>query len=101
MDNNIIEVLNEKNEKEKIEVLKYFTLKINQKDYIIYKSLNNSKNDTLIFSAEIEETENEIYLKQIKENEILEKIKNIMEELYNGWNYWKRCIWVKIKRKEN
>ena len=48
MDNNIIEVLNEKNEKEKIEVLKYFTLKINQKDYIIYKSLNNSKNDTLI-----------------------------------------------------
>lgn len=84
MDNNIIEVLNEKNEKEKIEVLKYFTLKINQKDYIIYKSLNNSKNDTLIFSAEIEETENEIYLKQIKENEILEKIKNIMEELYNG-----------------
>ena len=84
MDNNIIEVLNEKNEKEKIEVLKYFTLKINQKDYIIYKSLNDSKNDTLIFSAEIEETENEIYLKQIKENEILEKIKNIMEELYNG-----------------
>lgn len=80
--NGIIEVLNEKNEKEKIQILKYFTLKANQKDYIIYKNLNlNTTADVFVFSAEIEETKDCISLKSIEDKEILEKIKKIMEEL--------------------
>lgn len=80
-DNCIIEVINEKNEKEKIQVLKYFTLKSNQKDYIIYKSFNlKNTMDVLIFSAEIEEGKDYMYLKSIEDKEILEKLKTIMED---------------------
>lgn len=83
----IIEVINEKNEKEKIQVLKYFTLKTNQKDYIIYKNSEiKTSADVFIFAAEIEETKDSICLKSIEDKESLDKIKEIMEELYNGRN---------------
>lgn len=81
----IINVFNEKGKLEKIEILKYFTLKFNQKDYIIYKNLDlNTKNDSLVFSAEVEENDDNIYLKPIVNKEISEKIKKIMEEIYSN-----------------
>ena len=83
----IISVLNEEGKLEQIEIIKYFTLKSNQKDYIIYKSLDfNTNNDILIFSAEIDEKNNEIHLKSIENKEIEAKIKKIMEEIFNGRN---------------
>ena len=81
MNENIIEVFNEKNKKEQIEIIKYIKLKLNKKKYIIYKKLNSDKVKIEIFSAEIIENKNEIFLKDIKEKEVLEKIQNIMEEL--------------------
>lgn len=81
----MISVFNEEGKLEQIEIIKYFTLKFNQKDYIIYKSpALNTKNDSLIFSAEIEEKDDEIHLKSIENKEIELKIKKIMEEIFNG-----------------
>ena len=81
MNKNIIEVFNDKNKKEKIEIIKYIKLKSNKKRYIIYKKINSEKIKIKIFSAEVIENKNEIFLKDIKEKEVLEKIQNIMEEL--------------------
>lgn len=81
----MISVFNEEGKLEQIEIIKYFTLKFNQKDYIIYKSpAFNTKNDSLIFSAEIEEKDDKIHLKSIENKEIELKIKKIMEEIFNG-----------------
>lgn len=65
-----------------IEVLHYFTLDYNGKDYIIYKIANNRKNN-LIYSAEIRETNAEIILKEIKDEQVIIKLQQVMQELYN------------------
>ncbi len=82
---NIIEVINESNKTEKIEVLKYFKFKNDDRTYIIYKNAHDiSKNKSIIFSAEVIEDDDSITLKEINDENIVEKIRQIAEEIYNG-----------------
>lgn len=84
----ILEVYNQEGKLEKIEVIKYFSLKRNNKDYIIYKPLEKSSNkDTLIFSAEIEESDDNISLLPIENKEIKELIQEIAENIFKGEKY--------------
>lgn len=82
---NILEVHNQDNKVEKIEVLKYFTLNKNNKEYIIYKTLTAKVNsDALIFSAEIVEKSDSILVLPIEDKEIENLIKDITEKLIKG-----------------
>lgn len=84
MNENIIEVLNNNGTPEHIEILKYFSLKSNGKDYILYKKdLKNTK-EYIIYSAEIKELSDNIILNSIEDKEVLDEIKNIVEEIKNG-----------------
>ena len=81
----ILEVYNQDEKLEKIEVLKYFSLKQNNKDYIIYKPLTtNSNSDVLIFSAEINENEDSIFLMPRENKEIESLMKDVAEKLFKG-----------------
>ena len=81
----ILEVYNQDEKVEKIEVLKYFSLKQNNKDYIIYKPLTtNSNSDELIFSAEINENGDSIFLLPIENKEIEKLMKDIAGKLFKG-----------------
>lgn len=81
----ILEVYNQDEKVEKIEVLKYFSLKQNNKNYIIYKPLvANLKSDSLIFSAEINEKEDIIFLMPIEDKKIESLMKDIAEKLFKG-----------------
>ena len=82
---NIIEVINELNKTEKIEVLKYFKFKNDDRTYIIYKTVQDvSNNKSIIFSAEVIEEDDSISLREITDENIVEKIRQIAEEIYNG-----------------
>lgn len=81
----ILEVYNQDEKLEKIEVLKYFSLKQNNKDYIIYKPLTTNLNsDVSIFSAEINENEDSIFLMPIENKEIESLMKDVAEKLFKG-----------------
>lgn len=84
MEDNIIEIINSKGQKEKIEILKYFKLNLNQKDYIIYKSAGLSSKEYSLYAAEIYEDNNDIILTPIIEKAILNEIEKIMRGMKNG-----------------
>lgn len=77
---NIIDVIDEKGRKDRIEILKYFTLKSNNKDYIIYKKENKKNTDEKVFASQVIENKNDIFLKEIKESELINKMQKIMED---------------------
>lgn len=85
-ENSILEVYNQDNKVEKIEILKYFSLNKNNKDYIIYKpaKIKTPLSDELIFSAEIVEKEDSIFLLPIEDKEIENVIKDIAEKILKG-----------------
>ena len=88
----IIKVYNQDKKIEEIEVLKYFTLKQDNNDYIIYRPVkSNMNNESFIFSAMLKENENTIFLMPIENKEIEELIKSIVEKIINGvpkYEYW-------------
>lgn len=81
MKTNILNVMNENGLEEQIEVVKYFTLKENNKDYIIYKV---AKTKNLLYSAEIVETADEIVLSEIKDDSVKKELIEIMDGMKNG-----------------
>ena len=84
MEDNILEVVNSEGQLEKINVLKYFTIPSLGKEYIIYRDVNNKKNDYYIYSAEIVETDKELILKEVVDEVAKKKIDKIAGELTNG-----------------
>ena len=77
MVDNTFEVVNEYGDNEIINVIKYFKFKNNDSKYIIYK-----KNiDNMLYAAELNENEENIYLNPIKEQSILNDIKKYMESI--------------------
>jgi len=80
----ILEVYHPNNQIEKIEVLKYFTLKQDNHDYILYKPVTiNMDKPTFIFSARLKETKDMISLMPIEDTYIKELLKNITEKYFN------------------
>lgn len=75
--NNILEVFTESGIVEKIYVLKYFKINSINKNFIIYKKINNN----LIFSAEVIDEETEYKLEKIHDKEVLKIIQKHMEGL--------------------
>lgn len=64
-----------------INIIKYFTLKENMKDYIFYRLYKNISSNT-VFAAEVVEKENTIYLKEV-EKKFLSKLKILLKQLGN------------------
>ena len=81
--NTILEVLNKKGIKQKIEIILYFSLDIDEKDYIIYKDLSEANKDMLCASQVIENDET-IELNEITDADIISKIMEIIEEIKRG-----------------
>ena len=98
-DDNVITVMNPDGVFEKIEVLQFFKFKNDDKKYIIYKYYDDKqKNENLIFSAEVIENEDSILLDAITDKDIVEKMKQLMEEMYSEWNRKIRYLWVEKEK---
>lgn len=84
MDENtsILKVINSDGKMEEIMVVMYFTLETDGKDYIIYTE-NTNKENTMLYASMVEETEEEITLKEIADKKIIEEINNIIAEVEN------------------
>ena len=95
MTDNYLNVIDFDGSNKTIEVLKYFELKKNGKDYIIYKDRNDVKN-YLVYAAEVIENDDEIILKEIDNEEIKKTLEDIMEKIKDEWNCWKGCQKFKI-----
>lgn len=90
MTDNILDVIDFDGQDKSIEVIKYFELKKNGKDYIIYKDKGSIK-PYLVYGAEVVENDRDIILKEIDDPDIKKIIEDIMEKIKNEWNSWKRC----------
>lgn len=82
MTDNYLNVIDFDGSNKTIEVLKYFELKKNGKDYIIYKDRNDVKN-YLVYAAEVVENDDEIILKEVNDDEIKRSLEDIMEKFKN------------------
>ena len=76
-DENLLSVIDHNGIPTKIFVLKYFTIKSVNKDFIIYKKLNHN----LVFSAEVVDNGDSIELKEITDKEIIKKIEIYLKGL--------------------
>lgn len=83
MNENIIEVYDYNGKKMKINVIKYFTLKENMKDYIFYKLYSHVSSNTVLV-AEVDEKEDSIYLKDVENNSIKNQLKSVLENISKG-----------------
>lgn len=82
MTDNYLNVIDLDGSNKTIEVLKYFELKKNGKDYIIYKDRNDVKN-YLVYAAEVVENDDEIILKEVNDDEIKRSLEDIIERFKN------------------
>lgn len=82
MKDNIMQIIDFNGVEKSIEVLKYFELKKNGKDYIIYKDEGNK--NYLVYAAEVVESDDEVILKEISDEDIKKTIEDIMENIKNG-----------------
>ena len=78
----ILEVYNQNKQIEKIEVLKYFTLKQDNHDYIIYRPVTADRK-SFICSAQLKENEDSIFLIPIKNQKTKELIVKITEKQFS------------------
>ena len=82
MTDNYLDVVDFDGNNKTIEVLKYFELKKNGKDYVIYKDRDEAKN-YLVYAAEVVENDDEIILKEINDEKIKKTLEDIMEKIKN------------------
>lgn len=77
-------ITNAKGQQIEANVLKAFTLKENNKDYIVYTFGENDGNDIKTYTSRIREENGEYYFDAITDDNEWEKVKQvIMEELEN------------------
>lgn len=65
-------------------VLKAFTLKDNNKDYIVYTFGENINNDTKTYTSSVREENGEYYFDAITDDSEWEKVKNVIIEEFSG-----------------
>ena len=83
--NTILEVIDKNGLNQTIEVVLYFSLDTDGKDYIIYKDLSEADKD-MLYASQVIEKDEEIQLKDITDEEIISQIKQIIEEIKRGDN---------------
>ncbi len=77
-----IKITDENGKEKEVEVLHYFTLNSNNKDYLIYtENEEDEKGDILVYSSEVIEKDNEVELKAITDEKILAEVTEVLKEL--------------------
>lgn len=82
----ILKVTDENGVEKEIEVVSYFTLNSNGKDYLIYTDVNSvedSDGNILTYTSEVVNNGDTIELKDITDENILNEIKEIITEIVN------------------
>lgn len=80
-----LNIIDENGVEKEVEVLSYFKLKSNNKDYLIYTENKEDENGNIItYTSEVvNNDENGVELKGIEDPEVLEEIKSIILEIIN------------------
>lgn len=78
----MITIIDEDGESKEVEVIHYFTLDSNKKDYLVYTDNQvDEEGNVLIFTSEVIESEDKVELKGIEDQEVLKQITGILTEL--------------------
>jgi len=78
----IIKITDEDGVEKEVEVINYFTLNSNGKDYIIYtENKEDSKGNIVVYTSEVVDHGDSIELVGIDDDKIMDEIKNIMIEI--------------------
>lgn len=79
---NIIKITDENGVLKDVEVLHYFTLNSNNKDYIVYTENELDANGkVLIHTSEVIDNGDEVILEGIEDMKVLEEIKEVLLEI--------------------
>ncbi len=80
----ILKITDEQGVEKEVEVLSYFKLKSNNKDYLIYtENKEDEQGNILTYTSEVLNAGEELQLKGIEDPTVLEEIKNIILEIIN------------------
>ncbi|MGM9882295.1 MAG: DUF1292 domain-containing protein [Bacilli bacterium] len=82
----ILKVTDENGVEKEIEVVSYFTLNSNGKDYLIYTDANSVEDrdgNILTYTSEVVNNGDSIELKDITDENVLNEIKEIITEIVN------------------
>ncbi len=81
----ILNITDENGKEKEIEVLHYFTLESNNKDYMVYtENEEDDKGNILIYTSEIVEKDDEVELKAITDSKILEEVTKVLTDIIQG-----------------
>lgn len=82
----ILKVTDENGVEKEIEVINYFTLNSNGKDYLIYIDANSTEDENgniITYTSEVVDNGDSIELKDITDENVLNEIKEIITEIVN------------------
>lgn len=82
----ILKVTDENGVEEEVEVLSYFTLDSNGKDYLIYTDKDSEEDENgnvLTYISEVIKDNDSIELKEVRDENILNEIREIVTEIVN------------------
>lgn len=83
----ILKVTDENGVEKEIEVINYFTLNSNGKDYLMYIDANSTEDENgsiMTYTSEVVDNGDSIELKDITDENVLNEIKEIITEIVNG-----------------
>lgn len=77
-----ITIIDENGEKKEVEVIHYFTLDMNNLDYIVYTdNKEDADGNVLIYTSEVVEKDDKVELKGIEDQDVLKAITEILTDL--------------------
>ena len=80
-----LNVIDENGVEKEVEVLSYFTLKSNGKDYLIYtENQEDTNGNVYTYTSEVIENNESVVLKGIEDQSVLDEIKSIISEIVNS-----------------
>lgn len=80
----ILKITDEQGIEKEVEVLSYFKLKSNNKDYLIYtENKEDEQGNIITYTSEVLNAGEELQLKGIEDPTVLEEIKSIILEIIN------------------
>ena len=78
----IVKIIDEQGTEKEIEVVAYFTLKINNKDYIIYtENKMDASGNVEVYTSEVIKNENGLELKGVEDDSVWVEIKKVMLDI--------------------
>lgn len=79
---NIIKITDENGIENEMEVIHYFTLESNKKDYVVYtNNEEDEQGNVLVYASECFETDDSVEFIAITDENILSEVTNVMMEL--------------------